>query len=145
MDPNPRYNPGTTAPPVQFAPLGAAAPSVGFGWRRPSLRGRCDRRKDRGRLREGGWHVECYDQDVRREKDVTRSFSAFTLEGRRLRSALFFFARCQLCHSSESAGVLAQLAWGLARPVQLEGGMDTKPSDTRPVDSDLELAVFGAP
>jgi len=62
-----------------------------------------------------------------------------------LRSALFFFARCQLCHSSESAGVLAQLACGLARPVQLEGGMDTKPSDTRPVDSDLELAVFGAP
>ena len=47
-----------------------------------------DRRKDRGRLREGRWHVGCYDQNVRREKDVSLPFF-HGAKGRRLRSAPF--------------------------------------------------------
>jgi hypothetical protein len=61
---------------------------------RSSLRGRCDRRKDGGRLREGRRYVECYDQHVRREKDVSPQSLWHITIGRRLPSApLFFFTQ----------------------------------------------------
>jgi hypothetical protein len=58
---------------------------------RSSLRGRCDRRKERGRLREGWRHMGCYDQHVRREKDVGQPSLWHITKGRRLRLAPFCF------------------------------------------------------